>query len=576
MPGTIIDSLFLELGIDTSRLSSDQVKALTKINEFETRAKRAGKGGADAVKSVGDAFRDLAKSTGIGSGVTRIEDLSKKVTGLGKSLSVAGGVGAPLGAVTRGIGALLSPTALWGAAIGGVGVGMWELNKVMTANNAAIDRQAQLTGTSAANMWSWAEAAKTVGANPMEISGGIAGLQTAIMGMGIGVGNATGQLIGLARLGVPFNFRTGANIEALFTRVNAMAAQRKFGIGPGSQPLGSLQALAQQAGMNEAMWALASNPTTTPADIKKWIETRQSVDLGKTLTESLKSQTILGKLGIEKDILAETAYGGEQGLMQAVVELLTKLLDLTNTLVTYVGAIVHAIPGAWNWVSDKVAAALDAVALPGTRPAGPLSSEVSARQAEAMKYLMARGVPSMEAAAMVGNMTQESGMDPMAVNASGHRGLEQWDRRRQANFERFAGYRMGPESGVPANRQTQDMLAFSLLEPEYQKAREMMAKTSSLADATLAFQHFDEVVYDASGAARFKFAQAALTAAATNNTHDNSSTVTHHTRIGDIHIASDADTGVDMARDMRRSLATQPLLGPLATATMTLSTRGSQ
>ena len=141
MPGTIIDSLFLELGIDTSKFGADQTKALTKIQEFETRAKRAGKGGSDAIKTVGDAFRDLAKSTSIGSGVARIEDLSKKVSGLGKSLSVAGGVGAPLGAVTRGIGALLSPTALWGAAIAGVGVGMWDLNKVMTANNAAIDRQ---------------------------------------------------------------------------------------------------------------------------------------------------------------------------------------------------------------------------------------------------------------------------------------------------------------------------------------------------------------------------------------------------------------------------------------------------
>src|ERR1039458_2531563 len=102
MPGTIIDSLFLELGIDTTRLGSDQVKALSKIRDFETAAKKAGKGGSEAIKTVGEAFKDLAKGTGIGSGVARIEDLSKKFTGLGKSLSVAGGVGAPLGAVTRG------------------------------------------------------------------------------------------------------------------------------------------------------------------------------------------------------------------------------------------------------------------------------------------------------------------------------------------------------------------------------------------------------------------------------------------------------------------------------------------
>lgn len=48
----IIDSLFLELGIDTAKFSADQAKALGRIQEFETRAKRAGKGGADAMASM--------------------------------------------------------------------------------------------------------------------------------------------------------------------------------------------------------------------------------------------------------------------------------------------------------------------------------------------------------------------------------------------------------------------------------------------------------------------------------------------------------------------------------------------
>jgi hypothetical protein len=572
---TIVDSLFLELGIDTAKFNTDQVKALTKIQEFETRAKRAGKGGSDAIKTVGEAFRDLARSTSVGSGISRIEDLSKKVSGLGRSLGVAGGVGAPLGAVTRGIGALLSPTALLGAAVGVVGYEMWDLNKVMTANNASIDRQAQLTGTSAANMWAWAEAAKTVGANPMEISGGIAALQTSIMGMGIGVGSATSQLIGLSRLGVKFDFQKGADIEALLTRVNALAAQKKFGTGAGSQPLGALRALSAQAGMNDAMWALATNPNTTPADIKKWIDSKKGADLGTTLQESLKSQTVLGKLGIEKDILSEIAYGGEQGLMQAVVELLTKLLDLTNTLVTYVGAIVHAIPGAWDRVKNAVVSAADY--LPNLlSPRGSVA--VSGKQAEALKFYMDKGLPSLEAAAMVGNMTQESTMDPMAANASGHKGLAQWDAPRQKNFERFAGYRMGAASGVSADKQFTDQLSFLLTEPEFQKARVAMAKAHDLTGATKAFMQFDEIVNDASLAARVNFGQEALAVAARSNVStDNSRTATHDYHFnGGITIESKATNGVDMARDFRRSLASQPLLNPLATQTATLATRGSQ
>ena len=167
-------------------------------------------------------------------------------------------------------------------------------------------------------------------------------------------------------------------------------------------------------------------------------------------------------------------------------------------------------------------------------------------------------------------------MDPLATNPSGHKGLAQWDARRQSNFARFAGYRMGAGSGVPADKQFKDMLSFMLTEPEFLRARDMMAKAHSLAGATAAFQMFDEVVYNASTPARVKFAQQALAAVSNNTTTQNSSTATHDYRFGDINITSPANTGVDMARDMRRALASQPLLGPLATATVSLATRGSQ
>jgi hypothetical protein len=529
---TVIDSLFLELGIDTAKFSKDQKVALEKIQEFESRTKRAAKGSRDALSSVSEAFHGLADNAGQFSG--------------------------PLNSMSRGLGMLLTPARLLGAAVGLVGYEMWDLNKVMTANNAAIARQAQLTNMGASAMWSWAEAAKTVGANPMEVAGGISSLQTAITGMGIGAGNATPQLIALARLGVPFNFSTGADIGGMFTRVNALAAARGF------QNLGALRALTGPV-MNDAEFALATNPNTTPADIQKWISDRKSVTLGNTLTESLKSQEILGKLGISKDILAETAYGGEQGLMQAVVELLTKLLDLTNTMVGYLGTIA----GFFGGVANKVSGAISMGRLGGSMP-----SSVGGRQAAAMGYLMRHGLLPTEAAAVVGNLSYESGgMNPLASN-KGHLGLAQWDASRQSNFARFAGYRMG-DSSVSPDKQFSDQLAFLLTEPEFSKAHVMMSRAHSLSEAARAFMDFDEKpgLLDASAASRFGLAQQALASYSSSSVQ---SSVNNNIHIRTGNIVTQATDGTGIAKDFSKELNTHPLLGPLATQTVTLASRGSQ
>jgi hypothetical protein len=79
---TVIDSLFLELGFDTSKLSKDQVRAITKIREFEAQAKRSSGKAADSIKTVGDAFRDLAKDSRVGSSAAGIDNLATKFKNL--------------------------------------------------------------------------------------------------------------------------------------------------------------------------------------------------------------------------------------------------------------------------------------------------------------------------------------------------------------------------------------------------------------------------------------------------------------------------------------------------------------
>ena len=115
---TIIDSLFLELGIDTSKFSADQKRALTKISEFETKAKSSAKKSTQAVKTVGEAFKDIASTTAVGRSAAGLDSFATKLKALGMAgqaseSAVAGGVGG----MAVGLGALLSPAALSVAAL---------------------------------------------------------------------------------------------------------------------------------------------------------------------------------------------------------------------------------------------------------------------------------------------------------------------------------------------------------------------------------------------------------------------------------------------------------------------------
>jgi hypothetical protein len=64
----------------------------------------------------------------------------------------------------------------------------------------------------------------------------------------------------------------------------------------------------------------------------------------------------------------------------------------------------------------------------------------SSGQDQAMNYFMSQGLSKEQAAGIVGNLMQEStaAIDPMAKNASGHRGIAQWDANRWGQFEKWA------------------------------------------------------------------------------------------------------------------------------------------
>lgn len=586
---SIIDSLFLELGIDTSKFNKDQQRALGKIAEFEKRSKRSAKGAAQAVQTVGEAFRDIADDSRIGTGAHRLDTLATKLKGLGQAAQVSGGVGTPLGKMATGLGALLSPAALGIAAVGLLGKGMWDLNEKMTATNATIFRQAQLSGMNAKNMWAWGEAARVVGAQPQDITGGISSLQTAVTGMGIGAGNASAQLIALSRLGgVGWNFKAGVDIPELFERVHQLAAAR------GYQNLGALRALTAPL-MNGAMWSLATDPAFDPDKIQGYIKGLAPKSFSKVLLGSLESQKLLGKKDIMEAVIAERAYGGIQNPMQALVGLMTNLLAAVNTMLGWTIKIADWIAKIAEHfgirpVADLAGRVAQAMMGPpvgamigGVAVRGRLSRDFDVRQAMAMRVLMARGMSRNEAAALIGNASQESSLNPAATSDGGkHIGLFQLDKARQRAFSKAFGYAIGSKN-VSARQQFLDQVVFAQMElaGSQQEAARKMAAVRGLYGKTRAFEKFDERPGDHSFGRRLVFAQEAYEnatsyarmQAAYGRRHGViNRTVTNHTRIGDVHVHTPSEDPRDHADAVRKHLGAHPLIGPTGQHETTLAT----
>lgn len=60
------------------------------------------------------------------------------------------------------------------------------------------------------------------------------------------------------------------------------------------------------------------------------------------------------------------------------------------------------------------------------------------KKGEAIDFLMKQGFTANQAYGIVGNLIQESQLDPTTVNASGHKGIAQWDAWRWSQLEKFA------------------------------------------------------------------------------------------------------------------------------------------
>jgi hypothetical protein len=272
--------------------------------------------------------------------------------------------------------------------------------------------------------------------------------------------------------------------------------------------------------------------------------------------------------------------------MQTIVGLLTDIR-------TFISAILNGLSSVFNWVSHPKQA-YDATVDGASRimddmaTAGHLIKDlvvpnaIRGKMSHGMQLLMDNGVSKEDAASMIGNMAQESSMNPLARNGT-HVGLGQWSKARQADFEKQYHYQMGA-SDVPESQQARDQTLFFLdeLKTTQREAAAAQAKARDLMGKTSAIMNLDERPGDNSLGKRLAYAQdaarladtAGMVQAATARSVPVQHTVTSETNIGDVHVHTNATDPASHAAAFRDGISNQPLVDPSALTALSLSTRG--
>ena len=608
MPGKIIDSLFLELGIDTSRFSQDQKKALAKIQQFEAQTKKSADKAAQRVQTVGEAFRSIADDSSVGASAKRLDTMALKLRNLGQAGRVSGGATGGLGMMAEGLGALLSPAALSIAALGLLGKAAWDFNKKMTATNATLARQSQLSGINSRKLWAWGVAAKTVGGSATDIPNFMVGMQTQLAGGFTGFGNPGQMLAGMALMGIPYKPGQSVNPASLIEGYRRYAASR----GGGTFGWDAARAMSMQTGLYDASLFKFALPGGGGLSAYEYAKRTAPKSFNATLMDSLKSQRLLGYNDIQEAVIAERAYGGIQNPMATLVRLMTDMLAFMNRLVgltmrisEWIAAIaehfgINALETAKKvlhgaekgWHKGGVFGAVRGAASGYDEAA---NASIGRRMGPIVQALMARGMSPSDAAAMAGNFMQESSLNPNARNGS-HFGLAQWDAARQA-LARQNGFNLDTENG---------QLAFAVWElhntPYGKQALAHMRKSKTLQGRTSAldafFERSGELSYDPKAGRyllsspmaaqavfnRIRYARDARSVLASHvafaraastlhhlTVHNN---ITHATRIGDIHVHTPTTDPRGHAEALRKGVSTHPLINPTAQHQVILSTQG--
>jgi len=198
---TVIDSLLIELGLDTSKFDASQKKSVDELRKFDEQAQKTSKNTQQGAKNVGDGF----------------EKARNALVSLGVAF---------------------------------VGIkGFTNFAQQMTNTNAAIGRNAQLFQMSARELDAWGGVLKTVGGDAETFQSSIQAMQQGIAGIKLG---DAAILTPLARLGALASVDINKGTVDIYKLADAL---KRFKAENGEQ---LTLTLAQQLGINKETYMVLS------------------------------------------------------------------------------------------------------------------------------------------------------------------------------------------------------------------------------------------------------------------------------------------------------------------------------
>lgn len=198
---TVIDSLLIELGLDTSKFDASQKKSVEELRKFDEQAQKTAKNTQQGSKNVGDGF-EKARNALVSLGVAFV--------GL---------------------------------------KGFTQFSKEMTSTNADLGRNAQLFQMSARELDAWGGVLKTVGGNAETFQSSVQAMQQGIAGIKLG---DAAILTPLARLGALSSIDLNKGTVDIYKLADALKAFKKEN---GEQ---LTYTLAQQLGVNKETYMVLS------------------------------------------------------------------------------------------------------------------------------------------------------------------------------------------------------------------------------------------------------------------------------------------------------------------------------
>lgn len=436
---TVIDSLFIELGLDTTKFDAAQKKSIEQLRKFDTQSQKAQKNTQAETKKTSEGFNKATDSLiAFGTAFVGISAFTSFVSG-------------------------------------------------MTSTNAALSRNSSLFSMSAHELDAWGGVLKSVGGDASNFQSSIQGIQSGLANIKLG---DTAILTPLARLGALDAIDVNKNTVDVYKLADSLKA---FKAVYGEQTAFSL---AQQIGLDKSTFMVLQQGADAVHKLYD-ASSQHSKVTDENTAAAAKLQSKMGDVenafgGVKNKIMDQmypslmSLASGIESVIDKTVEwdedlggLFSKTSALSGTLLALAGVmrVLSIIPGPIGFAAKLASVGLAAAGV-GTAVVGGgagvatevlLSKPTKDKAKELMDYYKSQGVDEEHAAALVGNFMQESSLNPKSSSkykGQSYVGLGQWGEERQSDYEKWSGGKKLSEATA------KEQAAFSLYELKEGKEKE--------------------------------------------------------------------------------------------------------